>query len=186
MTRKTRLLAPMLLFVFCLAIPSAVFAQGASLGMSRPVGEWYGTFHLGTTSSSEGGSSWSVYGALGRYFLPNIALEASVGYYSVDYPYGEVTNWPLALSVKAGYPIQRIRPYLIGGLDLQFVDVEVRGRSDSDTALGYHLGAGVELSMSGNMYLGVEYRYTWIEADLFGVTRKLDSGSTSVVMGFRF
>ena len=186
MARKSRFFVPILLFFFCFAIPATVFAQGAALAMSRPVGEWYGMFHMGAVSSSKGNSSWSIYGALGRYFLPNIALEASVGYHSVDYPYGEVTSWPLALSVRAGYPVQQVYPYVIGGVDLQSVKVELWGNSDSDTAFGYHLGAGAEISMSDRTYLGLEYRYTWIEANLFGVTRKLDSGNISVVMGFRF
>ena len=186
MARKSRFLVPMLFFFICLAMPATAFAQGVTLGMSRPVGEWYGMLRMGTVSSSEGDSSWSMYGTLGRYFLPNIAFEASVGYHSVDYPYGEVTSWPLALSVRAGYPVQRVYPYVIGGVDLQFVNAEIRGNSDSDAAFGYHLGAGAEISMSDRTYLGIEYRYTWIEADLFGITRKLDFGNISAVAGFRF
>jgi opacity protein-like surface antigen len=167
-------------------MPPAVFAQGVSLGASRPAGEWYGTLQLGTVSSSDGDSSWSAEGTLGRYILPNVALEGSVGYYSVDYSYGEVTNWPLSLSVRAGVPVQRFYPYVLGGVDLQFVDAEIGGSSDSDTAFGYHLGAGVEFAVSGNVYLGVEYRYTWIEAELFGVTQELDYGGTSFTVGVRF
>jgi len=174
-----------LLLAFLLALPATVFAQGEPPQKSFQ-GSNYAMIQVGAIVPSNGDTTWSVNGILGRYLTPNIALEGSLGYYSTDYTYGKTTVWPVSLSVKAGIPVRRLFPYAIAGGDLYFVDAEFAGVSDSDTPLGYHLGAGVEFSVSGNFYVGVEYRYTYVEATLFGVNQKLDGGGTTGTFGVRF
>ena len=184
MQRRTRPAAAALGLALCLALAPSAFARDAA-EETRPSGESYARFQFGVGSYNDE-TSWSVYGTYGRYILNNVALEGSVGYYSTDYSYGDMTVWPLSLSIKAGFPVQRFFPYAIAGVDLQYIDEEYAGRSDSDTAIGCHLGAGVEFSLSRNVYAGVEYRYTFIEANLFGVERDLDGDEIAFTIGVRF
>ena len=166
----------------------------ATTGPAAAAGN-YATLQVGAVVPSNGDTTWSINAIIGHYFTPNIALEGSLGYYSTDYDYagfgsGDLTVWPLSLSVKAGVPVQRLFPYALAGADMYFIDGEIRtpalSASDSDTAFGYHLGAGIELSLSPQVYIGLEYRYTFIETNLFGVDRELDGGSTTGTFGFRF
>jgi len=185
MEGRGRFATTTLVLAFFLALPATVFAQSDPPQKSFQ-GSNYAMIQVGAIVPSNGDTTWSVNGILGRYLTPNIALEGSLGYYSTDYTYGEMTVWPVSLSVKAGIPVRRLFPYAIAGGDLYFVDAKVAGKSDSDTPLGYHLGAGVEFSVSGNFYVGVEYRYTFVEATLFGVNQKLDGGGTTGTFGVRF
>ena len=176
-----------------LRVTLAVLAICAAAGSTASAAGNYATLQVGAVVPSNGDTTWSINAIFGHYFTPNIALEGSLGYYSTDYFYaglfpGDLTVWPLSLSVKVGAPVQRIFPYAIAGPDLYFTDGEIPslGLSDSDTAFGYHLGAGVEFSISPQVYVGVEYRYTFIETTLFGVDRELDGGSTTGTFGFRF
>jgi len=184
MEKETCLTARCLVLAFCLALAPAAFARDA-MGETRPRGESYFMFQVGAVTS-DGDTDWSLKGVYGRYILNNVALEGSVGYYSADYSYGEQTVWPLSLSVKAGVPVDRFFPYGIAGVDVHFIDADHFGRSDSDTATGYHVGGGVEFSLSRNVYAGFEYRYTFMETTLFGVEHDLDGGEGAFTLGFRF
>lgn len=75
-------------------------------------------------------------------------------------------NWSGAARVKAGYAMDRLLPYVAGGI--AFADVNVHAIDDglpispimSDTMVGWTLGAGVEYAFTDNLIGRVEYRYT--------------------------
>ena len=184
MESTARFPATSLVLVFCMILAPAVFARDA-MGEGRPKGESYFKLQAGAVTSG-GETDWSINGVYGRYILNNVALEGSVGYYSADYSYGEQTVWPVSFSIKAGIPLDRFFPYGIAGVDVHFIDADQDGRSDSDTATGYHVGGGVEFSLSRNVYAGFEYRYTFMETTLFGEEHDLDGGEGAFTLGFRF
>jgi len=182
MKPMNRLAAAFLAAALCAAAPASA---GMVLGGTRSAGNSYARFQAGAFSSG-GDTSWSVYGAYGYYVLQNVALEGSAGFYNEDRSYGDLTIWPLSLSIKAGVPLEQFFPYVLAGVDVQYIDADDAGRNDSDTATGYHVGAGAEFDLSRNVYMGIEYRYTFLETDLFGRKRDLDGGEMAFSLGFRF
>ncbi len=184
METKTRFARTHVFPVMCLALAASLFAREAA-GQGRPAGESYFRFQVGAVTS-DGDTDWSLNGVYGRYIANNVALEGSVGYYSADYTYGDLSVWPLSLSVKAGVPAERFFPYAVVGVDVHFIDADRPGGSDSDTATGFHIGGGVEFDLSRNVYAGFEYRYTFMETTLFGEKHDLDGGEGAFTIGFRF
>lgn len=184
METKNRFTSPCVALALCLALAPGLFSRDAA-AQGRPAGESYFRFQVGAVTSG-GDTDWSVNGVYGRYIANNIALEGSVGYYSADYSYGDLSVWPLALSIKAGVPAGRFFPYAVAGVDVHFIDADRPGGGDSDTATGFHIGGGVEVDLSRSVYAGFEYRYTFMETTLFGQEQDLDGGEGAFTIGFRF
>ncbi|MDR7223920.1 porin family protein [Aminobacter aminovorans] len=75
-------------------------------------------------------------------------------------------NWSGAGRVKVGYAMDRLLPYVAGGI--AFADVNVHAVDDGypispivgDTMVGWTLGAGVEYAFTDNLIGRMEYRYT--------------------------
>ena len=75
-------------------------------------------------------------------------------------------NWSGAARLKLGYAMDRLLPYVAGGV--AFADVNVHAIDDGvrispivgDTMVGWTLGAGVEYAFTDNLIGRVEYRYT--------------------------
>lgn len=75
-------------------------------------------------------------------------------------------NWSGAARVKVGYAMDRLLPYVAGGV--AFADINVHAIDDGfpispvmgDTMVGWTVGAGVEYAFTDNLIGRVEYRYT--------------------------
>jgi outer membrane protein W len=113
--------------------------------------------------------------AVGHYFLPTLALELGVGYFkgtgSIEatiptQPRHQVdfNVVPLILSAKALIPVGVVDPYGELGIGAYFTSVNVSDNLNTfngSTTFGLHAGAGMNVNVSRNVFLGLEERYVW-------------------------
>ncbi|MCF1502541.1 porin family protein [Afifella sp. H1R] len=99
-------------------------------------------------------------------------------------------NWSGSLRGRAGIALDRFLLYTTGGVALSDVKAKSGGVSDSDTRVGWTLGAGAEAAITKNLTAGVEYRYTDYEDKTFSLTGPtpvdLDTHSVRARVGYKF
>ncbi len=78
-------------------------------------------------------------------------------------------TWSGSLRLRAGYSLQSFLLYGTGGVALTEVEASSGGFSDSNTHLGWTIGAGVEGMITDNVTARVEYRYTDYEDKTFNL-----------------
>lgn len=70
-------------------------------------------------------------------------------------------NWLGTARVRVGYAFDRVLPYVVGGLALGDVEAtnNLTGFSESNTHVGWTVGAGVEYAVTDNISVKGEYAY---------------------------
>lgn len=120
--------------------------------------------------------------SIGKYVNPNLALEGSIGYYETEgtftgfdpFLFGfftekdDVSIIPITFSLKLIHPVEMGEIYTGGGLGIYFVDAEADINStglgnlsfgDNDNIFGVHLLVGMDFTIRGNWFLGIEGKY---------------------------
>lgn len=118
-----------------------------------------------------------VFGIEGDALLSGV--EGSAGGVSVD------QNWSGSLRARAGYSLESFLLYGTGGLAVAGFEASGGGASDSNTHLGWTIGAGVEGMITDNVSARVEYRYTDYEDKNYGLgaPTNIDPDTNSVRAG---
>ncbi len=139
--------------------------------------------------------------AIGHYFLPVFATELGIGYFeSKGSPatQGGETNLkvlPLLVTAKGLLPLGEVEPYGELGIGAYFAKIDGSGTlayigNSTKGVFGIHAGAGVNLNLTENIFLGVEWRYLWSKQLSFGNKTinqvKLDGFTVTADLGFRF
>jgi opacity protein-like surface antigen len=155
--------------------------------------------------------------AFGHYFHRNLALELGVGYFETEATFSgfdpilfgswreedEITAIPLTLTAKGVLPLRNVDIFAAAGIGLYFVHGEADistsafgsfSFDDDDTVFGFHLGLGGNFNITENIFLGIEGKYLWAEAEfeesVFGVPIELDADLEGFTVtgniGFRF
>jgi outer membrane immunogenic protein len=123
------------------------FVGGVHAGYNYQINNWV----LGV----EGDIEASGVDASGNVTLP---APAGLTAFSVD------NKWLGSVRGRVGYAFDRVLVYATGGV--AFGDFDVRATnggvtsSDSNTHVGWTVGAGVEVAITNNVTARVEYRYT--------------------------
>ena len=147
------------------------------------------TFNLGNIdleTTFEGDTKTGVDGeiAIGRYFLPTLALELGLGFFkgtgsfageTPTSPPGQVdfNVVPLIISAKALIPVGSVDPYGEFGIGAYFTDFNVNDDLNTfsgNTTFGIHAGAGMNVYLSRRVFLGLEGRYVWADPTFGGQT----------------
>lgn len=105
--------------------------------------------------------------AVGQYYNKNVAFELGFGYFNAlakeQGVRKEITTFPLLLSIKGLVPVGGAELYAFGGCGFYMSKLEISDfgliDDDTDTAFGVHLGAGGNINISENIFLGVEAKY---------------------------
>ncbi len=121
-----------------------------------------------------------------------LGLEGALDYRKESYAGESVTvrDVPVTASVLV-FVIPRgpFNPYLIGGTGVHFTRTEAGAVSTSDTFMGYHVGAGLQVVLGGVAFFG-EYRYTGvkIQADVGPNASRLslDASGSNLRAGLTF
>ncbi|HYA14937.1 MAG TPA: outer membrane beta-barrel protein [Syntrophales bacterium] len=149
--------------------------------------------------------------AFGHYFTPNFAIELGIGYFQTEgdvtvvdqtgftYPAKEkIEVMPFTLSLRASIPIiTRLELYGIGGIGGYYVYDRIELNhyyngyyhdhiSDDKTEFGWHLGGGLNYNISRNFFVGAEFKYVWLTANLYGQDVNLGGVRGTGNFGFRF
>ncbi|NIS71193.1 MAG: outer membrane beta-barrel protein [Proteobacteria bacterium] len=178
----------------------------------------YITLKGGLYSPQDGDFDTGLNGEIsfGRYLNPNLALELAVGYLEtedsmsgVNPTFGnfdrkdEITAFPLTLAAKGIFPIKSGELFGAGGVGVYLIEGETDISTGAlgpfsfkgdDTVFGFHLGFGGNVTIAENVFLGVEVKYLWAEAEfdgsISGVPIELDAdlgGFTATAhLGLRF
>jgi outer membrane immunogenic protein len=100
-------------------------------------------------------------------------------------------QWEGAVRGRLGYAVDRFMPYVAGGVAFGHMKgsaYDINGvfqGSDSDTSVGWTLGAGVEYAFTDNMLFRAEYRYTDF-GDFGGTVQGFDSRTDLTTNDIRF
>jgi opacity protein-like surface antigen len=135
-------------------------------------------------------SGLSIEGAVGYRANPNIALEFSVGRWSMtgDETINgtkfslELVGYPVLATGKLILPLDKVELYALAGGGLHFITANASmsgggfnlSGSDSSSAFAFHVGGGADLALSPTAALGVEVKYVIGSTDVSGVTLNFD------------
>ena len=154
--------------------------------------------------------------AFGHYFHKNFALELGIAYFETEASFSgfnpilgnwsekdEITAIPVTLTAKGIYPTEHVELFAGAGIGAYFVNGESDistsafgsfSFDDNDTVFGFHLSLGGNFNITENIFLGIEGKYLWAEAEfeesVFGVPIELDADLEGFIVtgniGFRF
>jgi len=152
--------------------------------------------------------------AIGHYCNPNFALEVGVGYFETDAIFqgvdprlgsyreqDEITVTPVTLTGKAVHPMDEVELFGEVGVGFYFVSGEADASwtglgggsihlDDDDTVFGFHLGVGANFNIAENLFLGLQGKYFWAEAEFaaygFTLEADLDGFIVTATLGFRY
>jgi outer membrane protein W len=184
-----------------LALKGGIYSPSASFSLKN-VGVDRNTFDADTKAGLDGEI------AVGHFFLPTLALELGAGYFKgkgsfATTPVHDVkfNVIPIIVTAKALIPVGSVDPYGEVGIGAYFTKVTVTENLNnfSGTAtFGLHAGAGLNINLSPNAFLGVEGRYVTANPS-FGDEKiklndteyalngfKLNGFTTTAVLGFSF
>ncbi|GGE45999.1 porin [Agaricicola taiwanensis] len=154
------------------------------------------------------GFNVGLYGGYNHQFVNNVVvgLEADINYNDADGDIGLAGvafsstefNWDGAVRARLGYAFDRVLVYVAGGV--AFADIDLTNTvlgvtvTDSDTTVGWTIGAGVEAAVTEQIAVRAEYRYTNYDdidtgfVDLAGadIDGELDNHKIMVGVSYKF
>lgn len=153
-------------------------------------------FNAGNHEHLDSKSGFAGEIAVGHYLLPMFAIELGAGYFeskgSPAASPGELKLKvvPVVATGKVLFPIGVFEPYGLFGIGAYITDLDIHdgnGDSDSSTEITYglHAGAGLNINIQKNVFVGVEGKYLWAEPSFGGDQIKLDGFVATAVIGFR-
>ncbi|MDD2900475.1 MAG: porin family protein [Desulfuromonadaceae bacterium] len=154
------------------------------------------TFNGGSTTDLDSKTGFAGEIAVGHYFLPMLALELGAGYFeskgSLAAQPGELKLKvvPLIATGKVLLPIGPFEPYGLFGIGAYITDLDVHDTNDVESSTeityGLHAGAGLNINIQKDLFVGVEGKYVWAEPSFGGQHIKLDGFVATAVLGFRY
>ncbi|MFD1746133.1 outer membrane protein [Rhizobium helianthi] len=180
----------------------------AAVETAAPVSNWsgfylggygahdWGKFNKGSNNGSADGWGGGVYGGY-NWQSGNIVYgaEADLGYNDQKASAGAGVTGEQKLNGsvrgRVGYDLNPFMIYGTAGLAAADHELSSAAGSDSKTALGYTVGAGVETMVTNNITARVEYRYSDYQDKDFNlggstVSRGFDDHSVKVGIGVKF
>lgn len=155
------------------------------------------TFNGGNRARLDSKTGFAGEIAVGHYLLPMLAIEFGAGYFeskgSPAAPLGEtkLKVVPLIATGKVLLPIGPFEPYGLFGIGAYITDLDVNSTTDTyrgstEITYGLHAGAGLNINVQENMFVGLEGKYLWAEPSFGGQHIALDGFVTTAVIGFRY
>ncbi len=99
-------------------------------------------------------------------------------------------NWSASLRLRAGYSLESFLLYGTGGLAVSGTELSGGGSKETETQLGWTIGAGIESMITDNVSARVEYRYSDYEDKVFSLggpaEADLTTNSVRAGVGVRF
>lgn len=171
-----------------LALKGGIYSPSSSYDLDN--------FNAGNREHLDSKSGFAGEIAVGHYFLPVLAVEFGLGYFeSEGSPLAapgetKLKVVPLTATGKVFLPIGPIEPYGLFGIGAYITDLDVHdntGEVEGSTEITYglHAGAGVNLKLQDNIFVGLEGKYLWAEPSFGGQDIKLDGFVTTALIGFR-
>ncbi|MDZ4186228.1 MAG: outer membrane beta-barrel protein [Desulfuromonadales bacterium] len=171
-----------------LALKGGIYSPSSSYDLDN--------FNAGNRERLDSKTGFAGEVAFGHYLLPILAVEFGAGYFeSKGSPLAspgetKLTVVPLLATGKVSLPLGSVEPYGLFGIGAYITDLDVNNNSgdlDGSTEITYglHAGAGVNIKIQRNMFVGLEGKYLWAEPSFGGQHIPLDGFVTTAVIGFR-
>ena len=117
----------------------------------------------------------------------DIAWSDVSGEWDLNEDYTYSIDWQGSLRGKLGFDAGAFMPYLTGGLAFANGTFDVPGDSESNTHLGWTVGAGVEIAATEDLSIDVLYRYSnFGEKEYFGYDMDLDQHAVTAGLNWKF
>lgn len=174
-------------FLIALAAPASAADSIAELPMTAPGFDWTG-YYAGlqggygwgrSDMSSTGGAPFSASPDLDGGFIGGhvaglwqfdqavLGAQADLNYSSIggaaDLGAGDSAGadvkWFGSVDALAGYAMDRVLVYGIGGVAFAGIEASRNGVADTRTDVGWTLGAGVDYALTDKFVVGAQYRY---------------------------
>jgi outer membrane protein W len=154
-------------------------------------------FNAGSTSHLDSKTGFAGEVAVGHYFLPFLAVELGGGYFeskgspAAEPGHSKLKVVPVVATGKLLLPLGPFEPYGLFGIGAYVTRLDVDGnsgnfRGSSDVTYGLHAGAGFNINLSKQVYLGAEGKYVWVDPNFGGQHVRLDGFVTTANLGLRF
>jgi opacity protein-like surface antigen len=156
----------------------------------------------GITGAAKFDTGYALNGAFGYIFGSGLRAEGEIGYTKNDMESlsvnvgrftitatgfnGHVDILSGMANVVFDFPVDgQVKPYLLGGLGIARVGVDIEGTTSDDTVLAGQLGAGANVEINEQVSAGLSYRF-FKTADLnFGGT-EADYSSNRFMLGLMY
>ncbi|QPC93349.1 outer membrane protein [Mesorhizobium sp. INR15] len=175
-------------FLAALAVPAFAADPAATLPMTAPGFDWTG-YYAGLQAGYGWGQSeitgfdggpFSVSPDLSGGFIGGhvaglwqfdqavIGGEADLNYARIDgnadlgvgNPLGTKINWFGSVNAKAGFSMDRMLVYGIGGIAFAGIETsQAPSLAETKTSVGWTIGAGVDYALTDKFVVGAQYRY---------------------------
>lgn len=191
-----------LLAVASLGIASVASAQDKSDYFALKAGVYspssshdLDTFNGGNRDKFDSKTGFAGEVAFGHYFMPMVALELGAGYFeskgSIAAKPGDLKLKvvPVIATGKVLLPLGLLEPYGLFGIGAYITDLNDNSntiKNSTEVTYGLHAGAGMNINIQENMFVGVEGKYLWAEPSFGGQHLKLDGFIANAVVGFRY
>ncbi|WP_055046258.1 outer membrane protein [Devosia sp. A16] len=144
-------------------------------------------------------SGWMLGVAAGANFTVGTGIVAGIvgdiawsdiSGYDADYFTSVDIDWTGSLRGKLGFDGGAFLPYLTAGLAVANATIDFDGDSDSNTHIGWTVGAGVEFAVADNVSIDLLYRYSDYGTQTYEVVPDSDvtltAHTVSVGLNWRF
>jgi hypothetical protein len=177
MVRKS---AGVLLGLFVLSLSGSAYGTGLGLGA-----------HFSRVHNQSSEENSNMFGVQARLRGPVIGVEGAIDYRNENIGGGlELKTWPVTASLLV-YPIPAA--YALAGLGWYNTTLDFPANSafenNTQTALGYHFGAGLELPLAPMFKLLGDVRWQFVDYEFDEIPSsigKVDADSYSFNAGFLF
>ena len=187
--QKLKRVAIMLAVGLLFVLPSAAWGDDAQNYVTAGAGLYFYTGDIADETKLDEAFIGEI--SYGRYFHPNFALEAGVGYIHDDHHGDELQGYPFTLTAIGIYPVEKVRLFGGGGIgvypmnfDGEIDGVKIHGE---DTVIGGHVLLGFHWDILSSAFIGMEGKYLFIEKAKFEDEKvELDGFTMILKLGFRF
>lgn len=139
----------------------SAFGIGPRLGYYTAEDSDDGNFYYGLQMRARMSPAVGLEGSV--EYRPGTETGVEIGGVSQSY---ETKFVPVTGSLMLFIPAEGISPYALGGIGAYYTIYDADGDFvddwDSEFNFGYHAGLGLELNMSSNAALGIDYRYLFL------------------------
>jgi len=192
-----------MLFLWVATLPGTLYAQ-SPMGTGGKNG--YAVLKLGSffpessdleKQDAKNGFAGQV--GFGYYLARFFALEIDLGYLETKGSLGDLgvkyDLYPLEVTGRFGLPLGFVEPYLAVGLGGYYVKTRAGNLENTSSRAGFFGGAGINLNLGENFFIGAEARYLVLSAPTYYVTPYSTYATTNIDLdgiivtgnlGFRF